>query len=900
MRLSFNFSFLSKHKKVYLSAVFVFFIAVALLFSQVSFREDISEMLPVSLKEELQLFQNSPLSNKIFIVVKSPSEEESRKTADIVSYKFIEDGDLGLSFSRTDEDFILSYYYSAPKLWNADFAAKVEKLTEDKTVKAKMEENYKALLSPAGVFVKDFITADPLGMIPVFAEELKTLNLSSTLEARNGYISSADGKEILLIFNYPQNSLDSVQAKRINAVFDGFKNELPADTDVFMMGAVRYTNENNSIIMRDVKIILLVSAFFMLTLFLVFLRTGKALLIYLVPPAVMSFGAVAAYLFFGGLSGITIGFGSVLMGLAIDYSVYMYFAMKASKENERFINAGKMVKPIAASAVTSIVTFSLLFFSSIPLFKQIALFSASGLAAALFLALFAAPLIFECEGKPEKTLGKVKPFFSFSAAVVLLLILFVSAAVSVKFINFNASLDSVNTVSKQFESDSEKFEKLTGSAYNNNAFFFVFGETAEEALENNELLSAENAGVLKFAELYPSQKTAAENMSAWKKFWDPLKIEKIKKEIEDFSKGKGLKPEIFEPFYEFLRTGEAPYEEEFSLNDIYNPLIKYNDGFAFVNIVAADAGIRQKEPIRTLFVSNGSLQEKIMSDISKNVAAIMFILMTGTFLVLILWLKNVQFALVAMLPPLCGICGFLVVSAVLGIEINLFGLFAAPLLIGLGIDYGIFMIYQQKGETELHPVKAVIVAALSTVIGFGSLMAAGHKVLFIIGFMVFTGILTAIAVSIFILPSLLKNTKKGLMLLMICFFLPFAGCATYGVKYNVKEPPLPPVDNANTAMFYGSYMDDFGFRVISRTETDGYRIVIMSDLGVKLQDMKIKKDEDTDIYFNIEYMPKEVVENFADFFREYYFEEDKKNIKRDSAAIYYFKNNKTVLWIRKI
>jgi predicted exporter len=900
MRLPFNFSFINKHKKIYLASIVVIFAAFALLFSQVKFKEDVSEMLPQALKEEMRLFKSSPLSNKIFIVVESPDEEQTRKAAEIISYEFIENGALGLSFSKTDEDFILPYYYRAPYLWNKDFAGEVENLITSKAVQEKMEENYKNLLSPAGAFVKDFIIADPLGMLPVFAKELKSLDLSNTLEAKNGYISSHDGKKILLICDYPQNSLDSAHAKKINAVFSAIKKELPADSNAFLMGAVRYTNENNEIILKDIRRILFVSSFCMLALFFVFLRTKKALLIYLVPPAAMSAAAVTVYFLFGGISGITVGFGSVLMGLSVDYSAYMYFAMKASGKKELFVNIKKMFKPITVSAVTSIVAFSLLFFSSIPLFKQIAVFTVTGLAAALFLALFAAPFVFECEENAEKSLGRIKTFLSPAAAAAVIALIFGSAAVSFKFINFNASLDSVNTVSKRFETDRAEFEKLTASAYNNNAFFFVFGNTVEETLKNNEVISSKNENTLKLAKLYPSQKTSSANLDAWKKFWNSAKIESVKMEIDSFAKKKGLKPGIFAPFYEFLKTGKSPHEREFSLNDIYNPLIKNDNGFAFVNIVPKDAVIAQAEGITTLLISNESLQEKITSGITNDVIAIMCVLVICTFFVLILWLKKVQFALAALLAPLCGVCVFLTAAAVFGVEVNLFGLFAAPLLIGLGIDYGVFIIYQQKGETELHPTKAVLVAAFSTIIGFGSLMIAGHKVLFIIGFMVFTGILTAITVSVFVLPSLLKGIKKGLLLLLVCL-LPFAGCASAGgVKYNVKEPSLSDTDNADTAVFYGSYMDDLSFRAISRAERDGYRIVVMNDLGVKLQDMKIKKEEDTDVYFYIEYMPKDAIENFAGFFKEYYFCEEKPNIRQEISTIYYFKNKEAIIWVKKI
>jgi hypothetical protein len=162
--------------------------------------------------------------------------------------------------------------------------------------------------------------------------------------------------------------------------------------------------------------------------------------------------------------------------------------------------------------------------------------------------------------------------------------------------------------------------------------------------------------------------------------------------------------------------------------------------------------------------------------------------------------------------------------------------------------------------------------------------------------MAFIGILASVFVSIFILPALIKNSKKALLVLLLCI-LPFAGCAN-GIRYNVKGPP--PIDNANTAVFFGAYKKNFNFRVISRTEPDGYRIVIMNDLGIKLQDMKIRKNEDTDVYFYVDSMPKEVIEDFSDFFKEYYFSQEKPNIKYESVAIYYYKNKEAVIWIKKI
>jgi len=275
MHSPFNYETISKHKKLYIAAVIVFFAAFMFFSSKIKFKEDVTELLPSVLKNEMTLFQNSPLSQKVFAVVKGVDEESAGKAAESLSEALLGDESLHLSAQSVGADFILSYYYRAPELWNSGFAAEILPLTESAAVKSKMEDNARALSSPAGIFLKDFIVADPLGMLPVFADKLKALNLNSSLDSRNGLISSKDGKEILLIFDCADSSLDSAKAKNIIAAFERAKKDLPEGADAYLMGAVRYTGENNAVILKDIKRIFIVSSFFMGVLFLVFLRTAK-------------------------------------------------------------------------------------------------------------------------------------------------------------------------------------------------------------------------------------------------------------------------------------------------------------------------------------------------------------------------------------------------------------------------------------------------------------------------------------------------------------------------------------------------------------------------------------------------------------------------------------------------
>jgi len=145
-------------------------------------------------------------------------------------------------------------------------------------------------------------------------------------------------------------------------------------------------------------------------------------------------------------------------------------------------------------------------------------------------------------------------------------------------------------------------------------------------------------------------------------------------------------------------------------------------------------------------------------------------------------------------------------------------------------------------------------------------------------------------------------TKISTLLLAVFLCASFSACVTPGgrINYNVQEPSVENSQKNQTSMFYGAYRDDLNFKAIAVEDNDGVRIVIMNDLGLKIQDMKIRKDGVTDVYFYISYMPKYVVGQFTDFFKELFISDNKENIKTEDGKIYYLSHGKPVLWVTKI
>ena len=75
--------------------------------------------------------------------------------------------------------------------------------------------------------------------------------------------------------------------------------------------------------------------------------------------------------------------GSLLSGVAIDYGFYIFMQPFESRDETYGGKLRRLLKPLLASCLTTVVGFSLLFFSDLPLLRQMGLFVSAGLLTAL-------------------------------------------------------------------------------------------------------------------------------------------------------------------------------------------------------------------------------------------------------------------------------------------------------------------------------------------------------------------------------------------------------------------------------------------------------------------------------------------------------------------------------------
>lgn len=132
------------------------------------------------------------------------------------------------------------------------------------------------------------------------------------------------------------------------------------------------------------------------------------------------------------------------------------------------------------------------------------------------------------------------------------------------------------------------------------------------------------------------------------------------------------------------------------------------------------------------------------------------------FVLLLIDLRHVGRTLLALAPVVLGTLWMLGLMRALGLDFNLANLVAVPIVLGVGIDGGVHVIHRFRLEgaggletVVAHTGRAVLIASLTTMVGFGSLALASHRGMASLGTLLLAGVATSLLATLVFLPNLL-------------------------------------------------------------------------------------------------------------------------------------------------
>ena len=130
------------------------------------------------------------------------------------------------------------------------------------------------------------------------------------------------------------------------------------------MASHRYTAINANAVKQDVFVVMCSSFAGIVVIIALFLFCWEGLFVLLVPFLALSIAGITG-LFYDHFSEITIGFGSVLLGVTIDFAVQVYFALPGGESKKPAV-LDEVTSPIVFGGLTTLACFIMLLFSPLP------------------------------------------------------------------------------------------------------------------------------------------------------------------------------------------------------------------------------------------------------------------------------------------------------------------------------------------------------------------------------------------------------------------------------------------------------------------------------------------------------------------------------------------------------
>ncbi|KAB0474172.1 MMPL family transporter [Ralstonia insidiosa] len=255
------------------------------------------------------------------------------------------------------------------------------------------------LASSAGLVAKNMLPHDPTGEVAALVSQLDSTALPSL---SNGVWASRDGKRAVLVAQTSAAGSDTdAQARAIDTVrraFDAAVRATPnaASAKLLMTGPGVFSVDTRDTIKHDVERLSALSLVLIVALLLTVYRSPRTLVLGLLPVlSGVAAGVAAVSIGFGTVHGLTLGFGTTLIGEAVDYSIYL-FVQSAGTHTVRPADSlrawiATYWPTIRLGVLTSVCGFASMLFSGFPGLVQLGLYSIVGLVTAAMVTRYVLP-----------------------------------------------------------------------------------------------------------------------------------------------------------------------------------------------------------------------------------------------------------------------------------------------------------------------------------------------------------------------------------------------------------------------------------------------------------------------------------------------------------------------------
>ncbi|MDY0190908.1 MAG: MMPL family transporter [Desulfuromonas sp.] len=799
------YSFFSRRRKLLVLGYGCFVLLGILCFSSVVQEENIEALLPdtagTTVRRDFALLQHAPFARKVLIDLHTlPAAEGGLSGTKAQQSAQLKQVAIDLSRALRPPLFTQALYapplqsevaldqtllQALPNLVTVDDLVTIEQRLGEQQIDKQLQWVRNQLLMPQGWWTKQSLRSDPLQLWQIAAGHLRQLNPMSKSDHQQSDFVSQDGTHRLVVVDTDISISDVAGSRRMmEQLQQHLVSIVPASIKASVVSGHLYTLANADSVQRDLRLVLGTATVAILLIFFLLLRSWRALFVFILPASVLGYAVAAVAVFFPTVSGITIGFGAVLLGVTVDFTLHVYFSLRASSEPLQQLRS--LTTPLMGSALTSFLAFSILLMSALPGQRQLAIFSMTAIALALLLAVVVMPHLCGAVGvnsSSSRTAGVEQCLVTTQQPgrlwVLVWLVVMLACAGALPRLHFDGAMRSLSVATPELRHNEELLQQVWGNM-RSSALLFATGATFEDALQVNDQISQRvhhicaDTDLVSLAAILPSQASQRHSREIWHKFWDKHSGS-LQTQLASAGAKYGFSPQAFAPFIQWLPREVPPTDlavwQRVGLAPLLNGLIvprsnaanedKSSNGdghsaalISLIDEAALTPALQQSIASidGAVVVAQSEFSRQLSAELATDFGKFISVACAVVVLVLILWYRRWRHVVLALLPVVSGLLFMFGTMSWLGLSFNLFNVIAAILIIGLGVDYGIFILSLCDGSGCQQSRRAVLVSALTTMAGFGALVLAHHPAMNSIGVTVLLGISAAVTTALSVVP----------------------------------------------------------------------------------------------------------------------------------------------------
>ncbi|MDI1308692.1 MAG: MMPL family transporter [Methylotenera sp.] len=647
------------------------------------------------------------------------------------------------------------------------------------------------IASPAGLLLKSLLPHDPTGEM---LQLLDQMNAESRPQLFDGAWASHDGKTSLLLLQTRAVGSDTDAQKlamqTIQAAFDQASLSVISQKYIvtenkpklLMTGPGVFSVVSRDAIKSQVRLIFIVSTVLIALLLLYVYRSLTALLLGFLPVATGILAGIASVsLGFGVVHGITLGFGTALIGEAVDYSIYLFiqsdYAADGKSEKNRQQWIANVWPTVRLGVLTSVFGFAALMLSGFPGLAQLGLYSTAGLIAAATMTRYVLPHLLPA-GFKIQNLNNAGLKLSYYAHLASRLkwpaigLIVASSLVVYQHHDhlWNSELTALSPVSSADLALDTRLRAGMG-APDVRYLVVVSGNSQEAVLMSSEKVSIALQPLVESGELtafdsashyLPSQHTQQARLDSLPN------AEELRPNLENAIKDLPVRAKVFTPFVQDVEASRTkPLLQRSDLDGtsmamaVDAMLLQQGKRWsALIPLTAPKSGnidatqmrkaITQAQVSNALFVDMKTESNRLYSSYMHEAIMLSLAGLTAIVMLLLFALRSPVRVLAIIAPLIASVLTVTAGLALLGQQLIILHLIGLLLIVAIGSNYALFFnppLNQHTQAISSHTYASLLLANVATVLGFGLLAFSNVPVLQAMGITVAPGVILALIFS---------------------------------------------------------------------------------------------------------------------------------------------------------